>query len=282
MSMTRASGVSPSATTTLPLFIVTGFLGAGKTTLLNALLRDPSMLATAVIVNEFGEIGLDHLLFEAVEGDLLLLTTGCLCCAAHGDLPAAIDALLKRRHEGAVSFDRIFVETTGLADAGPSLNALVSTRSTSGAVSLRGVLTVVSAIQGDEVLDRHDEARRQVAVADRIAVTYRDLVAGDPQAEDASAGLLARLSRLNPTAAIDDARELAANPAALFAMVRPFESVRSASNAASPPRRGCPNPIAGVGSRTGRCGTAPRLHRGSAGSTRRCPATPQRARGIEP
>ena len=221
MSLARApSGVPPSETETLPLFVVTGFLGAGKTTLLNALLRQPAMATTAVIVNEFGEIGLDHLLFEAVESDLLLLTTGCICCAARGDLLAAIEDLLARRREGSVAFDRIVVETTGLADPGPILNALVATPSFRGAVSLRGVLTVVSATQGDEVLDFHDEARRQVAIADCIAVTCCDLVAGDPEAENALAGLKARLSRMNPTATIDDARELAANPAALFGMTR--------------------------------------------------------------
>lgn len=223
---TAPSGVSPSEAAALPLFVVTGFLGAGKTTLLNTLLRHSAMAATAVIVNEFGEIGLDHLLYEQVESDLLLLTTGCICCAARGDLLAAIEQLLVRRSESVVAFDRIVVETTGLADPGPILNAFVAAPSFHGAVSVRGVLAVVSASQGDEVLDRHDEARRQVAMADCIAVTCCDLVAGDPAAENALAGLTARLSRLNPTVAIEDARQLAANPAALFALARPFGSVR--------------------------------------------------------
>ena len=118
------------------------------------------------------------------------------------------------------------IETTGLADPGPILNALAAAPSLHGAVSLRGVLTLVSATRGDEVLDTHDEARRQVALADRIAVTCCDRVADDPAAEAALAGLTARLSRLNPTAAIDDARELAANPAALFALPRAFGPVR--------------------------------------------------------
>ena len=227
MSPARApSGVSPSEAATLPLFVVTGFLGAGKTTLLNSLLRQSAMAATAVIVNEFGEVGLDHLLFEAVESDLLLLTTGCICCAARGDLLAAIEDLLARRSEGAIAFDRIVVETTGLADPGPILNALVAAPSFHGAVSLGGVLAVVSAKQGDDVLDRHDEARRQVAMADGIAVTCCDLVAGDDAAERALAGLMARLSRLSPTAEIGEARELAANPQALFAGDRPLRSVR--------------------------------------------------------
>ena len=213
-------GVPPFATPPLPLIVVTGFLGAGKTTLLNMMLRQSALADTAVIVNEFGEIGLDHLLFAAVESDLLHLTTGCICCAARGDLLTAIEDLLARRREGSVSFDRIIVETTGLADTGPILNALAATPSLHGAVSLVRVLAVVSATQGDEVLDRHDEARRQVAMADTIAVTCCDRAAGDPEAEDAFAGLTARLSRLNPTAEIADARELAAEPENLFALAR--------------------------------------------------------------
>ena len=227
MSPARApSGVSPFEEATLPLFVVTGFLGAGKTTLLNTLLRQSAMAGTAVIVNEFGEVGLDHLLVEAVESDLLLLTTGCICCAARGDLLAAIEDLLARRAGGAVAFDRIVVETTGLADPGPILNALVAAPTFRGAASLGGVLAVVSATRGDGVLDRHDEARRQVAMADCIAVTCCDLVGRDPDAESALAGLRARLSRLNPTAAIGDARELAANPQELFAVDRPPKPIR--------------------------------------------------------
>ena len=214
------SGVSPFATAPLPLFVVTGFLGAGKTTFLNTMLRQSAFADTAVIVNEFGEIGLDHLLFAAVESNLLLLTTGCICCAARGDLLNAIEDLLARRREGSVSFDRIVVETTGLADPGPILNALVATPSLHGVVSVCRMLAVVSATHGDEVLDRHDEARQQVAMADCIAVTCCDLGAGNPEAEGALAGLTARLYRLNPTAEIDDARELAAKPAELFAMAR--------------------------------------------------------------
>ncbi len=210
----------------IPLTVVTGFLGAGKTTLLNAMLRHAWLAETAVIVNEFGEIGLDHLLYAAVESDLLLLTTGCICCAARGDLLAAIEDLLARRRAGSVRFDRIVVETTGLADPGPILNALVATPSLHGAVSLCRVLAVVSAQHGDEVLDRHDEARRQVAMADAIAVTGCDLVEGEPEAENALAGLTRRLSRLNPAAAIDDARDLAANPSSLFAVAPPVAPVR--------------------------------------------------------
>ena len=222
MSPARATpGVSPFARPPLPLIVVTGFLGAGKTTLLNTMLRHSALADTAVIVNEFGEVGLDHLLYAAVESDLLLLTTGCICCAARGDLLSAIEDLLARRHEGSVSFDRIVVETTGLADPGPILNALVATPSLQGAVSLVRVLAVVSATHGDEVLDRQDEARRQVAMADTIAVTCCDLAAGDPEAEQALASLTARLSRLNPTAEIADARRLAIEPEGLFAVDRP-------------------------------------------------------------
>ena len=188
--------------------VLTGFLGAGKTTLLNRVLAEPGFGATAVIVNEFGEVGLDHLLVEAVSEDLLVLTTGCLCCAARGDLIAALDGLLARR--GALGFDRVVIETTGIADPGPILNAILLGPALGGGVRLGGVLTLVSAPDGMAVLDAHDEARRQVALADRILLTKTDL------APAAAGALDGRLAALNPTAPIADARE-APLDAALFA-----------------------------------------------------------------
>ena len=187
--------------------VLTGFLGAGKTTLLNRLLPEPGFRSAAVIVNEFGEVGLDHLLVEAVAGDLLVLTTGCLCCAARGDLLAALDGLMARR--GALGFERVVIETTGIAEPGPILNAVLLGPALGGGVRLGGVLTVVSAVDGMATLDAHDEARRQVALADRLLVTKTDLAA-------VGCALEGRLASLNPGAPVADARA-AAPDATLFA-----------------------------------------------------------------
>src|ERR1700712_6137718 len=121
--MTAPKGPLPP----IPLTILAGFLGAGKTTILNRLLRDPALADTVVIVNEFGEIGLDHLLIEAVEDGLVLLSAGCLCCTVRGDLVATLEDLLRRRDNGRIPpFRRVVIETTGLADPAPILHALIS------------------------------------------------------------------------------------------------------------------------------------------------------------
>ena len=109
----------------VPLTIVTGFLGAGKTSLLNALVRDPALARTLVIINEFGEIGLDHLLVERLDGDMLVMTSGCLCCSLRGDLIAALEDILRRRDNGRIApFQRVIIETTGLADPAPVLHTV--------------------------------------------------------------------------------------------------------------------------------------------------------------
>ncbi len=182
----------------VPVGVLTGFLGAGKTTLLNRLLAAPGFAGTAVIVNEFGDVALDHLLVEAALGDMLVLTTGCVCCAARGDVLAAVDGLMARR--AALGFDRIVIETTGLADPGPVLNALLLGPGLSGAVRAAGVVTLVSEVDGLPTLERHDEARRQVALADTVLLTKRELAGGD------TAALRARIAGLNPAAPVGDAR----------------------------------------------------------------------------
>ena len=179
----------------IPVSVITGFLGSGKTTLLAHLLRDPAFSRTAVIVNEFGEVGLDHLLVEASDEEIVLLDSGCLCCTVRGDLVRTAGDLLARRAAGAVApFERIVIETTGLADPSPILQALMTDPALADALRLESVIATVDAAAGAATLDAHPASVKQAAVADRIVVTKTDL--SDP----AASGLAERLRALNPTA----------------------------------------------------------------------------------
>jgi G3E family GTPase len=193
----------------IPVTLITGFLGAGKTTLLNTLLRDPALADTLVLINEFGEIGLDHLLVESIEGDQIVMTSGCLCCTIRGDLASTLEDLLRRLDNHRIKpFNRIVIETTGLADPAPVLHTLIYHPYLMLRFRLDGVVTLVDALNGMAILDRHAEAVKQAAVADRLVITKTDMLAKPEDAEP----LRARLKALNPTAVQYDAARGEATP----------------------------------------------------------------------
>ena len=184
-----------------PVSVITGFLGSGKTTLLNRLLRDRAMEDSLVIVNEFGAVGLDHLLMERIDGETVLMQSGCLCCTVRTDLENTLREAAWKRREGTVPpFARVLVETTGLADPAPILHTLLGHEAIRDRYRIDTVATTVDAVNGDRQLSEHDESVKQVAIADRLLITKTDIA--DRLAVDA---LRRRLDGINAGAPILEA-----------------------------------------------------------------------------
>lgn len=195
----------------IPVCVLTGFLGSGKTTLLGRLLKSPDFGRTAVIINEFGEVGLDHDLIETSDESFVELQTGCLCCTIRGDLVRTLADILRRRDDGTVMpFERVVIETSGLADPAPILHALMSDDHLAERLVLAGVVATVDAVNGAHTLAQHAESVKQVAVADRLVLTKTDLV------DAPSVALLDRLAALNPSAPVLPATLGEIDPACLF------------------------------------------------------------------
>jgi G3E family GTPase len=182
----------------LPVALVTGFLGSGKTTLISAVLAHPDMGETVVLVNELGEVAIDHHLVRRVDERTVVLASGCVCCTLRGDLRDELRDLLARRSRGELApFRRVVVETTGLADPAPVLSTLLTEPVVRHHFVVEAVVATVDAVSGAATLDRHPESVKQAAVADTLVVTKADAAA--PAAVDA---LEARLRALNPVAPI--------------------------------------------------------------------------------
>ena len=200
----------------IPLVIITGFLGSGKTTLLNHLLQQPGMRSTAVIINEFGEVGIDHLLVETSTELMVELNNGCICCTIRGDLADKLGSLAMWLDVGRIPpVERVIVETTGLADPAPIMHTLVTDDQLLDRYRLDRVVTVIDGIAGAGALDRFPEAIKQVAMADLLIMSKSDLI-GTYSDAATYAAFKARIRAINPRAGIQEATNGVIDPEALF------------------------------------------------------------------
>ena len=204
----------------VPVTLLTGFLGAGKTTLLNHLIRDPEAGRIAVIMNEFGDVGVDHDLIEEATEETILMQSGCLCCSIRGDLAKTMTSLMARRKRGELTFDRVVIETTGIADPGPILHTMVIDEMIAPQYRMDGVVTVADAANGPRTLDAQFEAVHQVAMADLLVITKADIVT-----PDALERFKARLSGINGTARQVQAGHGRVAPGCLFNLTAMRDSV---------------------------------------------------------
>ena len=181
----------------IPVTILTGFLGSGKTTLLNRILKEDHGQKIAVIENEFGEVGVDNDILETSDEQIIEMNNGCICCTVRGDLIKILGSLKDKRNSGALKFDRVIIETTGMADPGPVAQTFFTDEDVGGYYLLDSILTVVDAKHATAQLDEFTEAQQQVGFADRILMSKTDLVA-----EEETRKLIERLKRMNPRAQV--------------------------------------------------------------------------------
>lgn len=215
----------------IPVTVLTGFLGSGKTTLLARLLKSPDFARTAVIINEFGEVGIDHDLIATSEESFVTLETGCICCMVRGDLEATLADLVGRRVTGELPpFERIVIETSGLADPAPVMNAVMAETGRGASLALEGVVTTVDAVNGLQTLAREVQAARQVAVADRLIVTKVDLAPGTLET-----GLAQRVRALNAHAELLSAVRGDISPSTLIGDGRLHRAPEEPASAANRP-----------------------------------------------
>jgi len=196
----------------IPTSIITGFLGSGKTTLLKRLLLSPDMRETAVLINEFGEVGIDHFLVRKVDENIVLLNSGCLCCTVRDDLVETMDDLHARRQTGEFRFNRVVIETTGLADPTPIIHTLLTDPSLSPVFELSGLVATIDATHAEGQLKEHPEAAKQAAMADRLLISKTDLADGSTRAR-----IRDMLHTISPSASIfESTLDSGPSPAELF------------------------------------------------------------------